>query len=335
MAERQGTGGGRALHFAKGRLDGKRRTSSAWDTHMTTATTAARPKALEIWRLAVRLPTLTASITPVIVGTGAAIHEDEFALLPALVAVFAAVCLQVAANLANDVFDFKRGADTEARLGPPRVTSSGWLSPGQVLLAMWGVLGLAFLAGVYLAAMGGWPIVVVGLVSIAAAIAYTGGPLPLAYHALGDVSTFVFFGLVAVTGTYYVQAREIAPVALAASVPIGCTVTAILVVNNLRDIETDRRVGKWTLAVLMGERATRAWYVLLVVLAYVVALGVVAAGARPWLAALLILPIPAVVAPVRGVITGAPGPALNPLLRATARFNLAFGVAFAAALALS
>ncbi len=295
-----------------------------------------RPDSKTVWKLAVRLPTLTASITPVIVGSAVAVKEDVFDLLPALAALFAAVCLQVAANLANDVFDFKRGADNVGtRLGPPRASSSGWLSTGQLFAAMWTVVGLAFVAGIYLAFVGGWPIVVVGLVSIVAAIAYTGGPFPLAYHGLGDVAAFFFFGIVAVTGTYYLQADDISGVALLAAIPVGCTVTAILVVNNLRDIAGDRLARKWTVAVFLGDRLTRAWYGLLVGAAFAVALGTILATDRPWLGAVILVAIPAAVGPVRGVLSGTVGPALNPLLKATARLNLVLGLAFAFALAVS
>ncbi len=295
-----------------------------------------RPDSLTVWKLAVRLPTLTASVTPVIVGSAVAIREDVFDLLPALAALFAAVCLQVAANLANDVFDFKRGADTVGtRLGPPRASSSGWLTARQLFAAMWTAVGLAFLAGIYLAYVGGWPIVVVGLVSIVAAIGYTGGPFPLAYHGLGDAAAFFFFGIVAVAGAYYVQAEEISGLALLAGVPVGCTVTAILVVNNLRDIAGDRLARKWTLAVLFGDRLTRAWYALLIAIAYGVAIAAIVAGERPWLGAVVLVSIPAAVGPLRGVLTGTTGPALNPLLKATARLNLVLGLSFAVALAAS
>jgi 1,4-dihydroxy-2-naphthoate octaprenyltransferase len=300
-----------------------------------TAAARPRPDPVTAWKLAVRLPTLTASVTPVIVGTGAAIRDDVFDALPAFAALFAALCLQVAANLANDVFDFKRGADTAApRLGPPRASSSGWLTTRQLFAAMWTAVGLAFLAGIYLAVVGGWPIVVIGLASIVTAIAYTGGPFPLAYHGLGDAAAFFFFGLVAVGGTYYVQAEEIRGLALLAGVPVGCTVTAILVVNNLRDIAGDRVAKKWTLAVVMGDRLTRAWYTALLVAAYAVAAGTVLAGDRPGLAALLLLSLPWAYGPLRAVLSGTVGPALNPVLRATARLNLVLGLCFAAALAL-
>ncbi|GAB4329203.1 MAG: 1,4-dihydroxy-2-naphthoate polyprenyltransferase [Dehalococcoidia bacterium] len=299
------------------------------------ATAAARPSKLQAWRAAARPPTLTAAVAPVLVGTGLAIRDDAFDGGPALAALVGALCIQVGANFANDVFDYERGADTADRLGPPRATATGMLSPREVKTGMWMVFGLAALAGVYLAIVGGWPIVAVGVASIAAAIIYTGGPWPIGYHALGDLFTFAFFGLAAVGGTYYVQAGELTWPALAAAIPAGCTVTAILVVNNLRDIPTDRATGKRTLAVVMGDGMTRAWFGMLVVVAYVVAFVLWAAGeASPW----VLLTVPAAAAgwpAFRAVFRGVQGAPLNAALKATARFHLAFGAALALALALS
>ena len=289
---------------------------------------------VQAWKLAVRPPTLTAAMSPVFVGTAVAISRDEFRALPALAALFGALCLQVGANFANDVFDFKRGADTADRLGPPRATQMGLITPNQMLVGMWLTLGLALLAGVYLAVVGGWPVVAFGLASIAAAIIYTGGPWPIGYHALGDVFTFVFFGLVAVVGTYFVQAKETTALAWLAAVPVGCTVTAILVVNNLRDIDTDRATGKKTLAVVIGRKATRGWFVVLLAAAYAVALGTIAAGASPAVA-LVVLSLPAARGPIQAIRADTRGGALNPILKATARFHLVFGVLFAIGLAFS
>lgn len=287
------------------------------------------------WKLAVRLPTLPAAVAPVAVGTGVAVGRDAFDLFPALAALFGALCLQVGANFANDVFDFKRGADTHERLGPPRVTQMGLLSPREVMVGMWTAFALAFIAGIYLVWVGGWPIVAVGLSSIVAAIVYTGGPWPIGYHALGDAFTFVFFGVAAVVGTYYVQAGEAAGLAWAASIAMGCTVTLILVVNNLRDIHTDRAAGKTTLAVLLGVQGTRAWFTLLLAGAFVAAaLCWPLAGASP--AVLLVaLSAPFAAGPLRAVLGGAEGRALNLHLKATARFHLVFGLLFAVGLAVS
>lgn len=283
--------------------------------------------------MAVRLPTLTAAVSPVLVGTGLAIHERVFDPLPALAALVGAICLQIGANFANDVFDFKRGADTADRLGPPRATQMGLIPPKQMLIAMWAMFALAMLAGVYLVAVAGWPIVAAGLASIAGAIIYTGGPWPIGYHALGDVFTFVFFGLVAVIGTYFVQAGEITALSFAAAVPIGCTVTLILVVNNLRDIPTDRRTGKTTLGVLMGDRGTRAWFGLLLGVALAIPCLVSISGALPF-GAIALLSVPWAWKPLQAIRGGATGRELNPVLKATARFNLVFGVLWAVGIAL-
>ncbi len=260
-----------------------------------------------------------------IVGTALAVADGRFAL-PAAVACFAvALLLQIAANFANDVFDYHRGADTSERLGPTRVTQSGLIAPGRVVLATWLTLGGAAVAGLYLVWRGGWPILLLGLLAILSALAYTGGPYPLGYHGLGDLFVFLFFGLVAVAGTYYVQARELSALALAAGVPVGCPVTAILVVNNLRDVETDRAAGKRTLAVRLGRRGARAEYIVLLAVAY---------GALPvlWLAGLLSgwwwlpwLSLPLAIQLVRRVLRET-GPALNAVLAGTARLHLVFGV---------
>lgn len=297
---------------------------------MTTPTTSR----IQAWKLAMRLPTLTAAVAPVAAGTGAAINHEAFDALPALAALAGAICLQIGANFANDVFDFKRGADTADRLGPPRATQMGLLTPAEMLTGMWLAFGLATVAGTYLAFVGGWPIVALGLASITGAIVYTGGPWPVGYHALGDLFTFVFFGLVAVTGTYYVQAGELSGLALAAAIPLGCTVTMILVVNNLRDIATDRTAGKTTLGVIMGGRGTRAWYVALLAVAFAVPLVATFAGV-PWGWIAVVGSVPVAVAPVRAVINGTDGRSLNPVLKATARFNLVFGVLWAVSLAVS
>lgn len=300
-----------------------------------TVATPSRPSTFQAWKLATRLPTLTAAISPVAVGTGVAIHLDVFDPLPALAALAGALLLQVGANFANDVFDFKKGADTSDRLGPPRATQMGLLSPGQMLAAMWLVFALAMLVGIYLVYVGGWPIVAVGLASIAAAIIYTGGPWPIGYHALGDLFTFVFFGVVAVVGACYVQAGDVPALALAASIPVGCTVTQILVVNNLRDIPTDKNSGKTTLAVILGDRGTRAWYAILLAVALVVPIGISLVSTAEWAWAASLISLPWAAKPFRAILSGASGRNLNPVLKATARYNLVLGLLLAAAIAIS
>lgn len=290
------------------------------------------PGKVRSWLMAARPATLPAAVAPVLVGTALAIHAGRFRALPCMAALIAAVLIQVGANLANDLFDFRKGADTEARLGPVRVTQSGLIPPEAVARGLVATFGAATLIGIYLVAVGGWPILVVGVASIAAGVLYTGGPWPLGYHGLGDVFVFVFFGVVAVAGTYYVQAGAINGVALAASLPVGLLITAILVVNNVRDIDTDRRAGKRTLAVRMGRQATRLEYLLCIVMAYVLT-------PVPWLAhaSLPLFWLPWLTAPIAVrliwiVATREDGPALNGALKGTGRLSLLFGLLFAASL---
>ena len=234
---------------------------------MTLPTT---PRPWRAWIIASRPRTLPAALAPVIVGTAVAIHDAAFQPLAALVALFAALMIQIGSNFANDLGDFHRGTDRVGRVGPTRVTTAGLLTPGQVKAGMVVVFGLAALAGLYLIYLGGWPILVVGVASILAAVAYTIGPLPFGYYGLGDLAVFVFFGLIAVVGTYYVQALEVTPLAILAAVPMGCLITGILVVNNIRDADSDRAAGKRTLAVLLGRGGARIEYIALIVVAYAI-----------------------------------------------------------------
>lgn len=293
------------------------------------ARVAAGPGRLRAWVIAARVPTLTAAVTPVVVGTAVAVRTDAFAAGPGVAALVGAVALQVGANLANDVSDFRRGADSAARIGPARVTALGMLSERDVLAGMWGAFGVATLAGVYLTWIAGWAVVAAGLASVVAAITYTGGPWPFGYRGLGELFVFVFFGLVAVAGTTFVQAGVLLRDAVAAAIPVGCTVTAILVVNNVRDLETDRAAGKRTLAVYLGRRRARAQYVGTIIAAYAAAaLLWPVAGFSPWVL-LSWLSLPLVLAPARAVLTRTDGPPLNLALRSTARLHFVFGVLLA------
>jgi 1,4-dihydroxy-2-naphthoate polyprenyltransferase len=286
-----------------------------------------------VWIIAARVRTLPAAAAPVVVGTGAAIGAGNFAFFPALAALVGALLLQIGANFANDLFDFLRGVDTAARVGPVRVTQAGLLTPRQVRAGMWTVFAVAALIGVYLIRVGGWPVVLIGLAAILAAIAYTGGPFPLGYHGLGEVFVFLFFGLAAVGGTYYVQAGTMRAAAWWASVPMGLLAVAIIVVNNLRDIATDRAAGKQTLAVRFGERGTETEYLTLVVVAYLVPVAMWATrAASAWvLLALLSLPL---VPPLFRRLRRERGRALNGVLAGTARLELVYGLLFALGLAL-
>lgn len=282
-----------------------------------------------VWWLAIRPPTLTAALVPVAVGTALAWHDGMFAALPALAALAGALLIQIGTNLANDVADFERGADTATRLGPQRATQSGLLTPDQVRRGSWMAFGGAALAGLYLVAHAGWPIAVLGIASILSGWAYTGGPWPLGYHGLGDVFVFLFFGVAAVAGTYFVQAGHLRAVALAASVPVGALATAILVVNNVRDRDTDAAAGKRTLAVRIGERAARGQYVALLAITYAVPAGLVFTGAAGAWVLLTWATVPEAVALGRAMLdTTEPG-TFNVLLRRTARLQLRFGLLFA------
>lgn len=288
---------------------------------MTTAN--PKPSLLQIWILAARPKTLPAAAAPVIVGAAVAISEGVFRFSPALAALLGALLIQIGANFANDVFDFKKGADTTERLGPVRVTQAGLLSPNQVMAGMWLTFGLATIVGLYLVAIGGWPIVVIGLLSIASGIAYTGGPYPLGYHGLGDLFVFIFFGLIAVCGTYYVQAGAVSPAAIWAAFPVGFLATAILVVNNLRDIETDRAAGKKTLAVRLGRKGAQLEYLLLLGLAYIVpALMWIAGVSTLWLL-LTWLSLPLIRSLIQ-LVRHATGRPLNQALAETARLELVY-----------
>ena len=297
------------------------------------ALTADVPRA-RAWLLAARPRTLTAALAPVLVGAGLAAHHGRVALGPAAAALAGAVLIQIGTNLANDYYDFVRGGDTADRVGPVRVTQGGLIPPGRVRRAMVLVLAAAALPGVYLVAVAGWPIVWIGLASIACAVLYTGGPFPLAYHGLGDVFVFVFFGLIAVGGTYYVQALAWPPDALLAGAGLGALSTALLVVNNLRDIETDARAGKRTLAVRLGRTGTRVEYVLLLAVAGLVPLvGFLAFDWPPTV--LLALAAEALCFRPLGAVLSATEPRqLIPALGGTARVVALYGALLALGLAL-
>jgi 1,4-dihydroxy-2-naphthoate polyprenyltransferase len=283
------------------------------------------------WVAGARPRTLPAAVAPVLVGTGAAAALDGFRPVPALLALAVALALQVAVNYANDYSDGRRGTDAD-RVGPMRLVGSGAAPARQVLLAAALAFGVAAVAGLALAALSSWWLVAVGAVCIVAAWTYTGGPLPYGYRALGEVFVFVFFGLVAVVGTTYAQTRDVEGLALAASVPVGLLIVAILVVNNLRDIDGDAAVGKRTLAVLLGDRATRLFFTALLAVPFLV---IAAIGAvRPW-ALLGLLAAPLAVAPARTVLRGGRGPALIGALAGTGLLTLATGVLLALGLALS
>ena len=296
------------------------------------ATVGAAAQGMSVWRawwLAARPRTLPVSAAPVLVGTALALADGRARALPAAAALAGALLLQIGANFANDLFDFEKGADTDARLGPARAVQQGLLTPEQMRAGTAAAFGGAFAVGIYLAAVGGWPVVAIGLLSIAAGVAYTGGPYPLGYHGLGDVTVFLFFGVVAVCGTYYVQALTLEPAALAASFPVGALAAAILVVNNVRDIETDAAAGKRTLAVRLGRRASRAQYAALLLLPYALPPAAhLLLGAGPGIY-LPILTLPAALRLIRTVATREDGLSLNEALAGSAQLELGYSVLLA------
>lgn len=248
-----------------------------------TQDTSDRPGPVAAWLMAIRPRTLPAAVAPVVVGTGMASARGVADPWPAVAALVCALLIQIATNLANDVLDFERGGDTEDRVGPVRVVQAGILSPAAVRWATGLVLGLATVIGAYLVWVGGWPILVIGVVSLVCAVAYTGGAYPLAYHGLGDVFVLVFFGPVAVAGTWWVQARTFETDLLVAGIGIGALITAILVVNNLRDRQTDQAAGKRTLAVRLGDTGSQIEYLLLLLVGLgAPILGVVQFDWHPW-----------------------------------------------------
>ncbi len=286
------------------------------------------------WILAARPKTLTAAAAPVVVGVGVAALHDVVSPLPALGALVGALLIQIATNLANDYYDFVRGGDTHERVGPLRVTQAGLLSPKDVYRGMIRVMAAALLVGVYMVWAGGWPMLVLGLASLACAVLYTGGPWPLAYHGLGDLFVFLFFGLVAVGGTVWVQGRIWPHDALLAGVAMGALTTAILVVNNLRDIPTDARAGKRTLAVRLGVVGTRLEYLLLLATALAAPVAGLVWLAWPWasLAALFVAPL--CLSPLRRVLTFQDPRELFSALGETSRVVALYSVFLALGLAL-
>lgn len=279
------------------------------------------------WGLAIRPRTLPAAAAGVVMGCALAWRDGLFRFDASLACLLAALLLQIGSNLANDVFDFERGTDTPERLGPTRVTQAGLLTPREVKLGMGVVFGIAALIGLYLAYLGGLPIILIGIAAIISAIAYTGGPFPLGYYGLGDIFVFTFFGLASVAGTYYVQAGFVSPAAWWMTIPPGLLVTAILVVNNLRDLENDRKAGKHTLAVKFGEGATKIQYVLCILLAYLTLPLAAYLTIIPWASLLAWLSIPFAIQATRTVLTEKGRP-LNSALASTGQAALFFSLLF-------
>ena len=276
--------------------------------------------------MAARPRTLPAAVAPVLVGTALAATEGTFRPLTFVAAMLGSVFIQVGTNLSNDYSDARRGADTEDRLGPVRVTAGGLVPPRQVLVATYVAFGLAVVAGAYLIATAGWELLLVGAASILAGVLYTGGPRPYGYEGLGEVFVFLFFGVVAVTGSYFAQTEQLTWEAFVLAVPVGLLAAAILVVNNVRDLETDRRAGKRTLAVRLGRARARGLYAAMVYVAFACALLPWLLGSEElsaWLA-LALVALPLAVPVVTIVRSRTDGPSLNGALARTGMLQLVF-----------
>jgi 1,4-dihydroxy-2-naphthoate polyprenyltransferase len=287
--------------------------------------------------MAARPRTLPAAIAPVLVGTAAAVQwAGELPRWGAFVAALVgSIFIQIGTNLANDYSDAKRGADTADRLGPVRVTASGLITPQRVMTATWIAFGIAFACGVYLATVAGAVILVIGAFSIAAGVLYTGGPRPYGYAGFGEVFVFLFFGLVAVNGSYYVQLEQLDALPLGLSISVGFLATAIIVVNNVRDIETDRRAGKNTLAVRIGREAAVRLYVLLIAGAFVTLPIALVAGESSLLPLVGLLAAPLALRPARTLAERRDGPALNTVLGQTGALLGIFSLLVTAGLLIS
>jgi 1,4-dihydroxy-2-naphthoate octaprenyltransferase len=283
--------------------------------------------AIRLWLVAARPRTLPAAVAPVLVGTSLAIGEGTFRPLAFACALLGSVFIQIGTNLSNDYSDARRGADTEDRLGPVRVTAGGLMPPRQVLIGTYIAFGLAVLAGVYLIAIAGWQLLVVGAASILAGVLYTGGPRPYGYEGLGEIFVFLFFGVVAVVGSYFVQTEHLRWEAFALSVPVGLLAAAILLVNNIRDADTDRRAGKRTLAVRLGRDRARALFVACIggAFASVPVVALFGRGISP-LVLLALLAAPLAVPLVRTVRTRTDGPSLNEALARTGALLAVFSL---------
>ena len=278
------------------------------------------------WLLAARPPTLLAAVAPVLVGGGLARGDGVFRLDAFAVTLVTAVLINVSANFANDASDAQRGADGPQRIGPLRVVASGLLTSRQVWAGTVVVVGLAALGGLYLAWISSWWLLAVGAAAIVAMLGYTGGPVPYGYHGLGEVFVFGFFGLVAVVGSRFVHDGTLTREAWLLAVPVGFLVTAILVANNVRDIDSDRTAGKRTLAVRIGRRATRGLFGILVFGAFVLIAGYAALGWTPTLTLAALAALPLSIGPVRTIATAEHGPTLIAALKGTARLHAIVGL---------
>lgn len=282
----------------------------------------------KIWLEASRPKTLAAALAPVLIGAGLAYRDEAFNITTTLVTLLAAALIQIGTNFANDYYDFIKGADTDERIGFTRATAIGLVKADTMKFATLLTMALAFVVGLYLVWVGGWIILLIGMLSIIFGIAYTGGPFPLGYNGLGDLFVFIFFGVIAVTGTYYLNTGEWSLIAMLASIPVGALSVNILVVNNLRDVEQDKKVGKRTLGVLFGDQALKLEYLTMVLLAFAVPLylTLIEDFGMALTAILILLPIAAKL--VWNIWTISEKPKLNAVLERTAQFLAVYSFVF-------
>lgn len=283
---------------------------------------------LEAWILASRPKTLLAALVPVIVGTSLAINDDKLKPVAAFIALLCSLLIQVGTNFVNDLYDFLAGADKKERTGPQRAVASGIITVNEMKSGIVVSFGISFILGLYLVYITGWEILILGIVSIIAGIAYTAGPFPLAYNGLGDLASFLFFGLIGTVGTYYVQAQEISATAFWSSIPVGALITNILVINNYRDRNEDQSNGKHTLAVILGERFTRIQYVLFMIISYLILFIVYFTYKNSLFVFLPILSLPVSLKLVHMIYT-LRGSELNKTLELTAKLSALYGLLFA------
>lgn len=287
----------------------------------------------ESWVLASRPKTLLAAFVPVIIGSSIAAHHNSFKPLAAIVALICSILIQIGTNFVNDLYDFLKGKDTHQRLGPTRALASGLISVNEMKTGVIITFALTFLLGLYLVYLGGWLILLIGIFSIIAGIAYTAGPYPLAYNGLGDIFVFVFFGLIGTVGTYYVQTGSVQMIAVWASIPVGALITNILVINNYRDIEEDKSNGKNTLAVKMGPTFARLQYVVFMILSYLILFVVYFTYKQSYLVFLPFLSLPIALKLIK-MIYSIKGKSLNNTLALTAKLSFIYGILFAAGILL-
>ncbi|GBD91855.1 1,4-dihydroxy-2-naphthoate octaprenyltransferase [bacterium BMS3Abin04] len=291
-------------------------------------TTIQKYSKFESWIFASRLKTLPAAIVPVLIGSSIALYDHKFKLLATLVALTCALLIQIGTNFVNDLYDYLSGTDKEDRVGPLRVLASGLISVKEMKIGIILIFALTFLFGLYLVYISTWITLLIGIMSILAGIAYTAGPYPLAYNGLGDIFVFVFFGFVGTVGTYYVQAVDITPLVLWASIPVGALITNILVVNNYRDIEEDASAGKITLAVKLGKRLTRIQYLTFTIVSYLILFVVYFTYKQSLFVFLPLLSLPLAIRLVR-MIYKYKGTELNKTLALTAILSAVYGLLFA------